>query len=665
MTKRVFVFLAAAILLVSFILRIVPLSQNNFYFTVDQGRDAVVVRQILMEHKLVARGPETTIKGIYTGPLWYYFLALGYLVTGGDPRGGVLVVVLLNILALGCVMWLVGKRVGRREAIVVGLGLSVFWPFYESSAWAFNPFPLVFLGFLLVYEISRFVEGDRRALVWAVGVAFLGANANLAGAAAFFLTTLAVGIWGVLRKRVKVRRFLLLFFLPVVLILLVNGLTFPATLVRSLGVGQAGGLGIFSGNQFLPLAREFLMIVGRAALPQFLWVGLGVFLVVSLFAWRSLQRKKNSFRRHFVVLVFLVFIVSFVFFGASRGWRDWQSVYLAPLVFTAFLLMVLALRKRPVFRLLVILILVSQWLFLGGKYFGYPGRSDDPGILANQLRVIDWIYQKSEGQGFAVYTYTKGYYDFPEQYLFWWYGRGKYGYVPCEYANLPGTDKGEYVPGESFYGVPKKDCTRRQFLIVKDPTNGEKNADWIDEYRAVTKLVESAQLGGVRVEERELTDVSNVLFDTNVDLSDFWKEALHLKLPNGWARQEENGMIVSEFAGGNFKLGALTNKKGCLGGSLDVFSKLISDLEGGRVSMKREEDLSGTAVYRVDLVLADGKSAFSAALFRGGINDYFVGVYRRGPFLGARKLTERLLAGVRVVEDEGTRPVEECALRGQ
>ena len=112
-TNLTLILLAFCIILVSFLVKILPIRGNNFFFTVDQGNDAVYIREILENKKLLLLGPETSIRGVFAGPLWYYFLAIGYLLSDGHPYGGVLILIILNLVtSLFLIIWL-SERIGK------------------------------------------------------------------------------------------------------------------------------------------------------------------------------------------------------------------------------------------------------------------------------------------------------------------------------------------------------------------------------------------------------------------------------------------------------------------------------------------------------------------------------------------------------------------------
>lgn len=623
MKPHAFLLLAGGTLTVSLLIKLYPVLLNNFYFTVDQGQNAVAVRDILINHHLTLRGPETSIRGIFAGPLWYYFLAIGFLAFGGDPRGGVVMMIILNTFTLGFVIWWISRKLNRKTALLAGLGLSVFWPFYESSAWAFNPFPAVTLALFLIYFLEKYLAGDKRSLIWALIIVFLSFNTDLATAAALWLFAFIVSLCRTFQRRSSWTTFTILFLLPLILVILLNGPSAISLGLKSLSFqGKSAGLGIFRGTNFLTVAAAFANILGSAAVPQLPLAG---FAVVLTLLWLNRPSWTSyPFIRNYLRLTFLLVVASLLFFGLSRGWKDWQTVYLAPIAFLGLIFVVYSNSKILVGRLILIAILILQFQYGFSRYLHYPGNSADPSILANRYKVIDWIYHQARDQGFGAYTYTRGYFDYPQQYLFWWYGLKKYGYLPCEYANLPRAAKSDYVPSITGFSVPRKDCGQDRFLIVEDSTNGEKNQDWIRSYRAVTKLEKTVKLGGVTIEKRGLTQDSNMLFDTNVYLQNFWDGPLHLMIPNTWPIDHQGDLTFAKY-NDDLWLKAWRLRKDCLA--------------------KSEEAAS------VNL---------SVAIFKGQANDYLVEVYRGGEFTDAVHLANRILKSVAIVEDENTQAVTTC-----
>ncbi len=69
---------------------------NNFlFFDYEQGRDALVVKNIYTLKNLTLIGPKTDIDGLFHGPLYYYLLAIPYFVSGGNPLAASLFIIAL------------------------------------------------------------------------------------------------------------------------------------------------------------------------------------------------------------------------------------------------------------------------------------------------------------------------------------------------------------------------------------------------------------------------------------------------------------------------------------------------------------------------------------------------------------------------------------------
>lgn len=520
MKGRLFWLLTFGIFFISIVLHILAVRDNHFFFTVDQGRDAVYVREIINYHSIFLRGPETTIRGIYTGPLWYYFLAVGYLIFKGNPFGGIFMLLILNLGTTLFLIWWVGKKIGKIEGLVAGFALQLNWGFFYTSLWAFNPFPLVSLSIILIIILTKFlsgawptslvsesgttllVKGKRNYYFLALVPIIFAFNTEVAGALALLIFYILVGFVGVLKKHLSLKAyFVSAFLLPALGLLRL----FYEALIQfiksgSFYSGPTQGLGVASSTNFEGITKEFLNIFSNAVVPQNTTLSFLIFLAAIFLLILNKARVKKSIAR-FIFLTFLLTLVSYLFFASNRGWRDWHTVYLAPLIFISLLLAILSLPKKIGFLILAF-VMFFQIKNFGQRYFSYTKESGDPSLLSNQLKIIDWVYTQSEGNGFSIYTYTNTFYDYPYQYLFSWYGKPKYGFYPCEYSNFPDSLKTLYIPGYEHYNEPKLGCDKWRYLIIESDTNGEKNKEWIREFSIMTRLIDTTYIGKTKIEKR-------------------------------------------------------------------------------------------------------------------------------------------------------------------
>lgn len=497
MSKKLFWLLFVLILLLGFIIRFVPTQDNNFFFTTDQGYDAVYAREIWSRGQLLLRGPETGIPGVFAGPGWFYFISLGYGLFGGHPFGGVFLMILLSLVVTALLMWQVGKHVSLTTGLFVGVALQIFWPFYDTSRYTFNPFPLVVLAVFLILLLIRFVQGDKKSYFFAMIPVILAFNTEVAGAAALLLFYLTVGVWGVFNGKLSWKIFAVFTLVAPVIFLSQIGKDFLTVAQNS----QGSNVGTFSGVSFKNTFFNFINILQSSILPQSAWASVIIFLVA---VWGFLKEKKrNQFVSNFAILTLVLFAISYIFFATNKGWKDWHTLYLPTLLFVSFVLAALNLKRMGI--LITSAILVSQTVVFQERYKEYFYPSNDRSILANQLKVLDWVYQNRDGDGFNTYVYlADDDHDYPYQYLFWWYGRGKYGFVPCEYQNFPYpiTSKHTYVPGSLFYNQPTLGCDKFTFLVIEPDKDTQVQEEWYEKVSVGTTLLEQMEVSGIRVEKR-------------------------------------------------------------------------------------------------------------------------------------------------------------------
>ena len=492
-----------SILVFAFLIRVIPPQNNNFFFTMDQGNDAVHVRELTERGQLPVKGPETGIAGLYAGPGWYYFIGVGYKLFNGHPYGALFVTILLGVATTAFIMWQLKSRVSPYVALFIGTSLQFYWFFYDTSRWAFNPFPLVFLSFWFVFLLVNFLQGKKRSFVYALIPIALGFNAEVAGSAALFVFHFLVGLHQVIKKKIALKFLLGLdVVLPTILLLPLTLRLFVEFVQSKFIFAQTGGRGFFSSTTFGEMGARFGEIFSISLVPQSLLISILVFVFI-FYLFAKNGGFKDKFAGKFVSLVIVLFIISYLLFSLNSAWRDWHTVYLYPLLFVSFLLMLAKISKKAA-AIVWGGVIISQLLVFVPRYLQYLQPSNDVSVLKNEMSVVDYVYSKNEGNGFDVYVYTPHVYDYNWQYLFWWQGKNKYGFVPGEYTIEPGFLKDTYVPSSAFYAKPQIGCGKIIFLVIEPGGDPEKFDKWYEKASKDTTLVEEAEVGGVRGEKRTI-----------------------------------------------------------------------------------------------------------------------------------------------------------------
>src|SRR3989344_6213431 len=72
-------------------------------FLGDEGRDALMIQRILVDHDFPLLGPTTSVGNIYLGPLYYYMMTIPMAIFWLNPVAAAVMVAVLGILTIGLV----------------------------------------------------------------------------------------------------------------------------------------------------------------------------------------------------------------------------------------------------------------------------------------------------------------------------------------------------------------------------------------------------------------------------------------------------------------------------------------------------------------------------------------------------------------------------------
>lgn len=127
-------------------------------FLGDQGRDAIVMRNIATLRDLPALGPITSVGSIYLGPLYYYMMAPWLWLTGFNPIGPALGVALLTAAGL-LIQYLAIKEMVNKQTALISVVFATFsWVLIEYSRFSWNPNLLPQATLFAVYTLYKIVK---------------------------------------------------------------------------------------------------------------------------------------------------------------------------------------------------------------------------------------------------------------------------------------------------------------------------------------------------------------------------------------------------------------------------------------------------------------------------------------------------------------------------
>lgn len=180
-----------------------------------------------------------------------------------------------------------------------------------------------------------------------------------------------------------------------------------------------------------------------------------------------------------------------------------NSWHLGGAMVALILLLIIILNKLSKLGLVISLLVIFYALFNIVRFFTHDLLipNQDPSLFKNEIAAIDYVYEYANGKNFKVYTYLPSVYDYPYQYLFWWYGKKKYGYIPGEYAYSP--NKPTYIPSQDkFQG--KKDGFSGMLFLIKEPDRNDTRSGWEGPF-AKLETVKKQIVGSLEIEiKREI-----------------------------------------------------------------------------------------------------------------------------------------------------------------
>jgi 4-amino-4-deoxy-L-arabinose transferase-like glycosyltransferase len=149
------------IILTSICLRFYRL-EDYMTFLGDEGRDALVVKRILVDHKFTLLGPATSIGNMYLGPLYYYFMIIPMALSGLNPLGPAMMVALFGVITVFLVYKITKEWFGEIPAFVASSLYAVSPSVIANTRSSWNPNPMPLFSLILVYSLYKTLKGNPK-----------------------------------------------------------------------------------------------------------------------------------------------------------------------------------------------------------------------------------------------------------------------------------------------------------------------------------------------------------------------------------------------------------------------------------------------------------------------------------------------------------------------
>lgn len=411
-------FLLAAVLIVTIFFRFWQI-RDYVVFLGDEGRDMIVMRNMLVEKRPTFLGPTASVGGFYLGPIYYWMAAPFLLVSRFDPVGPAYLVAILGVTTVFLLYKFLKEAVGFWPAILAS-SLYATAPLivrYSRSSW--NPNPLPFFALLLVYFLYLGVKRQKFIYFLLAGAAF-GVCVQLHYLATILLTIagLIVGLntnwhkWFLIFL-VSTAGFLIT-FAPFLLFEIKNGFPNFQTILEFVTRGTT--VGYKSTNYFWIISNvgniflEFLTKINGTAITRIIFWALaasGIYGLVKF--WRESDKK----------LIFSIGLIWFI--GGLAGLRfysgqifDYYFGFMFPAPFLlAGVVISLVWQKTTVKIAIVILTLITLGWFAANGFYRFPPNR----LLDQTATVADFVVETAGGQPFNFALITDSNSDHAYRYF--------------------------------------------------------------------------------------------------------------------------------------------------------------------------------------------------------------------------------------------------------
>ncbi|MBU1200781.1 glycosyltransferase family 39 protein [Patescibacteria group bacterium] len=457
----------------------------RFYF--DQGRDALIIHEMIHTPKPVLVGPTTGLAGILRGPLFYYLLLPGYLIGQGSPIVAAIWLQIINMVGLYFI-YLSAKALFSPTAGLVAVFLLGFSNHLVSlSRWLSEPSLIFTTVPIMIYSLIQIIKAKKTSLYWPITALMLGLNLQLEIAseiwfipAVFLFFLFQKKYWPSVKTLISSVFVFLLTLIPQVLFDFRHDHIMFKAIIKHFADSTNPSF-IFSIPKTIDRWHFYQDTFATLLIPQN-YLYLTLVLVLVLFVSLTTKKYKTSINYLLLWLLFFPLLV-LSFYRGNQG--NFYSYYLVGL-FPIFIILVsgsiahLFTKKHWAIIPVIILFLFAKPNFILLKNYLNSSFSGPENIsFGNQLQTIDWVYQQAGNEPFNIDVYVPPVIPHAYDYLFLWYGPKKYDRQPSK----------ELVP----------------LLITLsevDPPHPERLQAWMDRQSGIGEINKQENFGGIEVHRR-------------------------------------------------------------------------------------------------------------------------------------------------------------------
>jgi len=432
-TNRVETVFLLLILLFGIFVRFYDLN-HTIHFGNDEGRDALVIKNIIEDQELPLLGPAAPNNNpdFHLGPFFYYLATPFFALSNLNPVGGAYLVALLSVASVGLLYYLGRQLINKWVGLISALLMTSSYLIIKYSRWSWNPNVVPFFILLIILCLWQLDRGrDNYLILLAVAS---GAIIQLHGTALIVLPPFLLVYWLIFRPKIK-KWYKWLIALGCFLIIV------SPLLIYDLQNEMANSKGFFKvirqSDNYTKLSlglriqrnweawRDFWYALSFGNHVHWLSAIIGLASLVWLFGnniYNLIKRRRNFF---YIIAALWLLITFFLFSFYQEQIPVHYLALVWPLPFlllAGFINWLIRKRYLGLITLALVFLIVTANQYFTANYLidiGYQGSRlcSHPVILREQQEAVDFIAADVNGQPFQFRSEPGGLYDKAYLYL--------------------------------------------------------------------------------------------------------------------------------------------------------------------------------------------------------------------------------------------------------
>jgi 4-amino-4-deoxy-L-arabinose transferase-like glycosyltransferase len=464
------------------------------------------VQELLGGH-LKLLGPSVSgIPGFFHGVLYYYVIAPAYFFGHGSPVVVAYYLSFINAIGIFIIFYLVKKMTGNFfPSLIASLLYAVSFEQTQYATWLSNPAMGVWFILLTYIGLYLWLKEKKNIYLILLGLSF-GFAIQSDVSLAYNIVPIAIWLF-YSRKNLGKRQVvsLVLPFLLAVSSMILAEFRFGFTSIEGikhiLGGQQIQGPKQELGDYLLAYVNRMGDVFAYNLFPYVSAFGglMGLGILIRYLSVLGKKEYKYGLEIKFLITWVLAYLVA-----ASVGGVTIHHITvgtgLGLIILTAFLIWEIYENNKIIAVLLLIFIVAANV----GKTIqeNYKGQTifaiQTDMILTNELKAVDYTYQTANGKPFSISTLTSPLFiNTTWSYLYNWYGKTKYGYLPYWIGN-------DQV-GQLGNDLQKAPSNIPSHFFIMESTIGIPDT-WITyakgDQESMSKLVDQKDFGQIIVQQR-------------------------------------------------------------------------------------------------------------------------------------------------------------------